>query len=781
MQRPILRCLLTVAVIFIGIGSKGLAQVAPQIGYVFPSGGQAGTTVDVRLGGYNLTPDMQFFVHDPRVTLEILGPPGDILITPPPYWKGDKCNLGDAPLAREIPARITIPGDMPAGTIGWQLANASGASGVGKFVISREDEVVEDELRNGEPQLLSSLPATVSGRLSRIEEVDQYRFVPQHAGLVNCELFAHRLGSPIHGVLEVRDAAANMVADTVDTEGVDPILTFATEADSEYVVSVRDLDFAGNGSHVYRLRFAQGPRVLAAVPAVFQRGETQSIRFFGLGVATGELKLESVTQDVSFPNDPALKTHEYRLETPFGVAAPFSLPMGDVPVIVGSPASDAKSIQLTPPVGITSRLESSGEERFKFEGKQGDVWDVGVQAQRLGSPLDVTLEILGPDGKQLANNDDAGGSTDAALKFTLPADGSYTLVVRDHISGAVGTPLAWFHLSLTPPASEAGFELTVPQSLNAGLGVAAELKVNVVRKGGFVEPISVELNGLPEGATVPDDLVIAADATELKIALTSAADSAVIAKMVEVSGTAQTSGTRLTRNMLLATTMKPRCKIWPVDKDGGRTVHRGSTHPGEVIIERLEGFEGEIRLMMAANQSRHRQGISGPQVVVVPPEDTRAFFPSYLPEWLGTNLTQRMSLIAVAHVPDPMGNVRHLASAMEGNITMSIEGALLKITQQAPDIAVSRGSSFELPVQILRAKNLRAPVRLELVVPPEYENALAAEPITVSVDQNQAQLHVNVLADAQLTGEVRFTVKGTAQDAANLPVVARANASIAVE
>ena len=123
MRRPILRWLLTAAAIFTGTGSDGFAQLAPQIGYVFPPGGQKGTTVNILLGGQNLTPDMQFFVHDPRVRLEILGPPGDILITPPPYWKGSKCNIADAPLAREIPARITIPDDMPAGTIEWQLAN----------------------------------------------------------------------------------------------------------------------------------------------------------------------------------------------------------------------------------------------------------------------------------------------------------------------------------------------------------------------------------------------------------------------------------------------------------------------------------------------------------------------------------------------------------------------------------------------------------------------------------------------------------------------------------
>jgi hypothetical protein len=112
---------------------------------------------------------------------------------------------------------------------------------------------------------------------------------------------------------------------------------------------------------------------------------------------------------------------------------------------------------------------------------------------------------------------------------------------------------------------------------------------------------------------------------------------------------------------------------------------------------------------------------------------------------------------------------------------MSIEGALLKLTHQPPDIAVRRGASFELPIQILRSKKLPAPVRLELEVSPEYATTLAADPITVGADQDQAQFHINVVTDAPLTGEVRFAVKGTAMDAANLPVVARTHASIAVE
>ena len=117
--------------------SLAFGQLAPEIGYVYPSGAQAGATVDVILGGYDWTPDMQVFVHDPRVKLEIIGPPSGVLITEPPYWFGYKARGLAWPLAREFPARLTIPADVPPGLIRWQVANANGVSPVEKFAIGR--------------------------------------------------------------------------------------------------------------------------------------------------------------------------------------------------------------------------------------------------------------------------------------------------------------------------------------------------------------------------------------------------------------------------------------------------------------------------------------------------------------------------------------------------------------------------------------------------------------------------------------------------------------------
>src|ERR1019366_6357612 len=99
----------------------------------------------------------------------------------------------------------------------------------------------------------ASLPMTVSGRLSKNEEVDRYRFVAAKDGPITCDLMARRLGAKFLGIVEVHDGKGRLIADALGTSGADPSLTFAAKAGAEYIVSVRDLDFGGDRSFVYRL------------------------------------------------------------------------------------------------------------------------------------------------------------------------------------------------------------------------------------------------------------------------------------------------------------------------------------------------------------------------------------------------------------------------------------------------------------------------------------------------------------------------------------------------
>ena len=80
--------------------SNVLAQKAPELGYVFPPAITLGETKQVTLGGYDFTPDMEFFVHGDNVSLKTEGPPGDFLVPGPPYWFGEKGSSPAFPIPR---------------------------------------------------------------------------------------------------------------------------------------------------------------------------------------------------------------------------------------------------------------------------------------------------------------------------------------------------------------------------------------------------------------------------------------------------------------------------------------------------------------------------------------------------------------------------------------------------------------------------------------------------------------------------------------------------------
>lgn len=776
-MKAILTCILALACILIAVPSAR-AQRAPEAGYVFPPGGKAGTTVEVRLGGYDWTPDMDYFTHDPRVKLIPSGPPGPILIPQPPYWFGAKGRLASMPIPRETAAKLVIAADVAPGPLYWQAANANGVTSAHAFIVGAGLEVIEEESRK-DAQLLASLPVTVSGRIMKNEEVDRYRFIAPKDGPITCELMARRLGAKFLGMLEVRDGKGQLIVDIAGTSGNDPILTFAAKAKEEYVVSVWDVDFGGDRSYVYRLTITDSPRVVGAVPAAGRRGETRDVEFLA---EAGTGKLESVKRKVTFPATGA--TFEYRLETTWGTAVPFPMLLSDLHESVGLP----RPIQ---PVGITGVLEQADtEERYFFGWKKGEIWSLSLEARRIGSPLDVALAILGPDGKELARNDDLPDTTDAGLDFTVPADGTYSVMVSD-MAGKSGARTAIYRLVVRPQESD--FKLHVPaQRISVPIGGKFDLPVKAIRTGGFKGPIALTVKGLPAGVTAPPNLTIPADKTDLVVSLEAGKDTGTAAALVTVEGTSgaltRTAVAKTTHNLsprgpeenqvsvlMLAATMKPRFKGQPVDQDTGRKVYRGTTFPADVIVERMEGFGGEITLQMAAIQSYAHQGITGGEVKV-PPGVTKAIYPVYMPEWLETTRTSRMGMVAVAQVPDPKGKVRYLLNDITGFITMTLEGALLKVSSDDHDMTAPAGRPFDVRVKVARLAKLAEPVRLELRLPDEAAGRFKMEPIVVPVMQEDAV--VRIIPAMDLRGLHTFTLRATAMQDGRYPVISEAHVTV---
>lgn len=753
MSRSIL-LLMAALVTFCGL-DVAQAQLVPEIGYVYPAGGRAGTTVDVVLGGYDWTPDMQLFVHDSRIKLEIVGPPSPVLISEPPYWFGYKARGFAWPLAREFKAKLTIPADVPPGLVKWQVANANGASPLGTFHVGIVPDVVEDAKRKT-AQPLPALPVTVSGQIRRIEEIDRYQFSVPKAGPVTIELLARPFGSMLHGMLQVRDASGKLLLDVADSEGRDIVATFVAQAEAKYELSVHDLDFAGDRSYVYRMTLTAGPHVVAAYPAAGKRGEARKVEFIGIGVATGGPQLESVTRDVTFPTAPDVSSLAYSLETPFGNAKPYKLLVSDVAEQVEVAGA---STPLAAPIAVTGFLEARfGSDQFTLDLKKGEKWELNAIARAIGSPLDLELQVLGPDGKQVATNDDEKGTTDASLSLAVPADGAYRVIVSDR-SGKSGSRAANYRLSIEPPRED--IAITFPTQLPVVVGAAAKLAVKVVRDGGFTGPIPLKLEGLPAGVTVPADLAIPEKKNDLVIDLTCAADAATTASLCTITATPTLNGQPTTRKagtVLLAITMKPRIKLMPEGLDDVSKVHRGSTHLFPFNIERLEGYAGPITLEMTAKQQRHRQGLASDEFVV-PAEAKRVEYPIFVPEWMETTKTSRMIVNGAVKVADPKGNVRTLLQKQELRVGILPEGALMKLSHLAGEPTVTLGSEVRIPLALSLASELKDAIKITVMPSQDQSNLLAAEPIQLAPGQKETALSVRVANDAKLIGEQSLVIR----------------------
>ena len=71
---------------------------------------------------------------------------------------------------------------------------------------------------------------------------------------------------------------------------------------------------------------------------------------------------------------------------------------------------------------------------YSFSGAAGDRVELRVASES----MDTYLILLGPDGLELARDDDSAGNLDARVVVSLPSAGSYTLVATTFSSGTIG-------------------------------------------------------------------------------------------------------------------------------------------------------------------------------------------------------------------------------------------------------------------------------------------------------------------------------------------------------
>lgn len=736
--------------------SRAAADV-PEATYIFPAGGQRGTTIDVRIGGLHLHDECPLYVDATDVTA-----PQTIRRTEKIWFEGPMIGQPDSQKAEDYPsdyaARMTIQPQAATGVRWWRVATSQGVTASQKFIVGDLPEIVEREVDGAEPSTAVTTPVTINGRIFPREDVDVWSFQGRKGQTIRCEVTAERLGSPLDSQLEITDAAGKRLAVNSDHFGTDSFLLFTPSVDGEYRVRIFDAAYGGLQTYVYRLTLSERPHVTSVYPLGAKRGTTAKLDLLGLRVGDKPQSL-SVPQDAG---DAFATTFSLGNETTNVV----TLEAGDLDELLEAEPNDAndQTLAITASVVANGRIDRPGDaDLWAFDAEKGQSVEFEIRAARLGSPLDSLLKLVAADGTELTLNDDATpNESDSRLRFLAQGTGRYYVRVSDR-SPNRGGPEFGYRLQMRT-GGEPEFSLTLPSDafiVERGMetGKPQRLKVQVNRGYGFDAPIDLVVDGLPAGVTLKGNRFDKAK-PDAYITFEAAPDAAIGLHACTIRGVAKIGDREVSRTATAPTawgeSKLDRFQLAVAIPTPYKVVgifslpyaSRGTVFVRRFGLERA-GYEGPITVKLAEKQMRHLQGVEGP-TVEVPAGGTEFDYGVSLPPWMEMSRTSRTVVAATAQVDDGTGKkhwVSFTSIAPSEQISLIISPGPLTVEAEPAAIAPSTEAPVDVTVRVDRDPALKGPVRVELLTPP-HVRGVSAEPIVLTAGAEQGTLRVRFSADA---------------------------------
>lgn len=538
------------------VAGRADAQTSfPMLGSAFPTGVQRGKTTEVTVvaggnGGASLHGAYRALVEGEGVKAEI--------VPPEKGWpKPDPKTPMVLPVVPQITLRVTVAPDASLGVREFRIATPRfGISTVGQLVIGDETEVVETEPNNEiEKAQVVPVPCVVNGRIQQSEDIDCFKFRAQAGQEIVFTVLCARLEDKIHDLQEhadplltLRDLTGRELAVSDDYYRADGLLHYRFDRAGDYVIQVRDVNYKGNPHWVYRLTITDRPYVVACVPCAVRPGQSNVLQVTGYNLGG----VRTVTLDVPASLSPGIQTRQ--LKFPNGTSNPIPLLVTDLTQQSFEPRtatrlSGAVTATLAPgaphrvgaivrPGSVNSWLRTPGQiDRYNFTAKKGDGWSFEVTARRLDSEMDSELKLRDARGALLAENDDTFGK-DSRIDWTAPADGEYTIEVRD-LAGHAG-PSYFYNITARPLLPDFRL-LGDPGRAQIAPGNRTTWYFSLERKYGFAGEVKLEARGLPTGVTAAT-MTIPANMTQGSLILTAAPDAKLDASLVTVVGTATLPG-----------------------------------------------------------------------------------------------------------------------------------------------------------------------------------------------------------------------------------------------
>ncbi|MGV3723515.1 MAG: hypothetical protein ACO1SX_21680 [Actinomycetota bacterium] len=470
----------------IGPSAPASAQV-PNVGFVFPSGGQVGQKATVNISGANLQGATQVLLSGTGVQAQIT--------------KNTE--------AGALPVELTIAPDALPGMREVRVVTPRGTSNAGRIWLAAYPDTNEVEPNSllSQAQKLEKLPAVINGQINGGEDVDCFTFRANAGETFVFDLVANRMASGLDGYVGLFDSRGKIVQSALEGFDRDPRLIHTFKTAGAYTLQVRDSMYRGGGNFTYRLTMGKVPAVTGMYPMGGKRGQMVTVNLEGVNL--GDMK----SMPVQIPADGDEVT--VPVSTPLGAAtAPLSFTAGNLDEAVENEPNDAPA-QATAvaalPVILNGRINKAGDiDLYRIKPAAAGNLSFEVNGRRIGSRIDSFLRVLDATGKEVQSNDDAEGK-DSRITFAVAAGTEYLVEVRT-IDRRFGGDV-FYRLSIDAPAGQ-DFALTMtPTEINVGQSGSAVVTVNVLRRNGFAGAVPLKVEGLPAGVTASPALIPAGAAS----------------------------------------------------------------------------------------------------------------------------------------------------------------------------------------------------------------------------------------------------------------------------
>ena len=753
---------LFVLIFCVGLTARG---ELPNVSYIFPAGGQRGTTVNFKVGGHYLHATARFQMLGVGVTA------GDTVRETDTIWfEGpvipQPASQQSENYPRDHAGQVKIAVATTIGMRHWRVWTSQGATPAMKFVVGDLPEIVETETDGAPVPTEVTLPVTINGRIFPREDVDVWTFRGKVGETISCEIAAKELGSPLDTRLLVIGPDGRELPMLPSRRSLDPAIHFECRQDGLHQVRIHDVNFGGLQHYVYRLTLRRGPCITAHFPLGGQRGKPLQLELQG-----SALPVKSISIPLAAEGE-AIQTHTLNLA---GQAISHIKLHSDVlPEHLEVTAASTKKPTHTLPGIFNGRINAPGEmDEWHFTGRTNETVHFDLLAARLGSPLDSVLTIHNDNGKELARNDDlAPGQPDSQLIFKVPADGIYTARVTERFRSRGGPNFAYrlrasaastpnFRLNFTTDAVTLvrGVQTKTPAK-PARTAPPATLRVNVERIGGFDGAVDLEVLGLPLGVTVTNTL-ITAKATSMDLKFLSTETTKIAASTITIRGRAAIAGETVTRTAQLDAPIgaEPLDSVLLAVALSTPFRHTGdyllANHPRGAVYRRTyqlerNGFTGPLVARFSDMQGRHLQGARGPVINIASTAESFEF-PVTLPPWMVVGRTSRSQLMTLGILTDHDGTqhtVSYTSNEQQDQMISVMGSNLLHLEIEAATLAVATGGRTAFRVHVRRDRTLEdRPVRVELILPAHLKG-VQVRPLDLGAKENSGVLQLEFAQDA---------------------------------